>query len=215
MIDLATFRQALHEAPIVPVLTVTEVAHAEPLALTLLKGGLSSAEVTLRTPVALEVIEKMKKVAPELIVGAGTICSEGDVDAALKVGADFLVSPGGSPELLKALVQHDGLVLPGVATATEAMTRFEEGFGVLKFFPAEAAGGLPFLSSLAGPLPHIDFMPTGGIKPHNVQSYLNLPNVIAAGGTWIASPAEMATGKWDEIETRVREAVRLGRRDTA
>lgn len=215
MIDLAAFRQALHGAPIVPVLTVKAVEHAAPLAEALWRGGLRSAEVTLRTPVALDVIKAMKAAVPDLIVGAGTICSEGDVDAALKAGADFLVSPGAGPELLKALVQHNGVVLPGVATASEAMARFEEGFGVLKFFPAEAAGGAPFLKSLAGPLPHIDFMPTGGVKPHNAGDYLALPNVIAAGGTWLASADEMAAGAWDKIEAKVREAAKLGAGDSA
>ncbi len=210
MINLATFREALHGAPIVPVLTVKEVAHAAPLAAALKSGGLKSAEVTLRTPVALEVISEMKQAEPDLLVGAGTICSEGDVDAALKAGADFLVSPGAGPDLLKALAYHDGVILPGVSTASEAMARFEAGYGVMKFFPAEACGGANFLKSLAGPLPYIDFMPTGGIKPGNVKDYLSLPNVIAAGGSWIATPAEMAAGDWVEIEAKVRAAVELG-----
>lgn len=213
MINLATLRQALHGAPIVPVLTVTQVEHAAPLANALLSGGLKSAEVTLRTPVALEVISVMKDAAPDLIVGAGTICSEGDVDAALKAGADFLVSPGAGPELLKALAYHDGVILPGVSTASEAMARFEQGYGVQKFFPAEASGGANFLKALAGPLPHIDFMPTGGVKPHNARDYLDLPNVIAAGGTWIATVAEMEAGDWAGIEAKVREAAALGKGD--
>ncbi len=192
MISMATFRNALGGAPIVPVLTVEAVAHAAPLAAALKAGGLSSAEVTLRTGAALEVISEMKRAEPSLLIGAGTILSEGDVDAALKAGADFLVTPGAGPDLLSALSEHDGVILPGVSTASEAMARFEAGFGVLKFFPAEAAGGVDFLKSLAGPLPHIDFMPTGGVKPHNAGDYLRLPNVIAAGGTWIASPADMA-----------------------
>ena len=211
MINLATFREALHDAPIVPVLTVNAVEHAAPLAAAVIAGGLRSAEVTLRTPAALDVITAMKDAEPDLIVGAGTICTEGDVDQALKAGADFLVSPGTSPDLLKALAYHDGVILPGVATASEAMTRFEEGYGVLKFFPAEASGGANFLKSLAGPLPHIDFMPTGGVKPHNAHDYLSLPNVIAAGGTWIASPAEMEAGDWQGIEAKVREAAALGK----
>ncbi len=211
MINLATLREALHGAPIVPVLTVPAVEYAAPLAATLMKGGLRSAEVTLRTPVALKVIEEMKQAEPDLIVGAGTICSEGDVDAALKAGADFLVSPGAGPELLKALAYHDGVILPGVATASEAMARFEEGYGVQKFFPAEVSGGANFLKSLAGPLPHIDFMPTGGVKPHNAMDYLSLPNVIAAGGTWIVSPQELEAGDWSGIEARVREAAELGK----
>lgn len=211
MINLADFREAIHDAPIVPVLTVPSEAHAEPLAKALMAGGLRSAEVTLRTPAGLAVISAMKHAEPDLVVGAGTICSEGDVDAALKAGADFLVSPGAGPELMAALAYHDGVILPGASTASEAMTRFEQGYGVQKFFPAEAAGGVNFLKALAGPLPHIDFMPTGGVKPHNVQDYLSLPNVIAAGGTWIATPEEMEAGDWSGIESKVREAAELGK----
>ncbi|MEL6758674.1 MAG: keto-deoxy-phosphogluconate aldolase, partial [Pseudomonadota bacterium] len=157
MINMAMFREALHGAPIVPVLTVTAVEHAAPLASALISGGLRSAEVTLRTPVALEVIAEMKSAEPNLVVGAGTIISEGDVDAALKAGADFLVSPGAGPDLLKALAYHDGVILPGVSTASEAMSRFEEGYGVLKFFPAEAAGGANFIKSICGNGPASDF----------------------------------------------------------
>ncbi|MEM8617070.1 MAG: bifunctional 4-hydroxy-2-oxoglutarate aldolase/2-dehydro-3-deoxy-phosphogluconate aldolase [Pseudomonadota bacterium] len=211
MIKLAEFRNAMAGAPIVPVLTVTDVAHAAPLAKALKAGGLGSAEITLRHKAGLAVITEMKQAEPSLVVGAGTVLTEGDVDAALKAGSDFIVTPGASPDLLKALAYHDGVILPGVSSASEAMTRFEEGYGVQKFFPAEAAGGAPFLKALGGPLPHIDFMPTGGVKPHNVKDYLSLPNVIAAGGTWIASPAEMEAGQWDLIETRVRDAVELGK----
>lgn len=211
MITMAAFRNGMADAPIVPVLTVEDVAHAAPLAAALKAGGLGSAEVTLRTAAGLDVITEMKAAEPSLLVGAGTILTEGDVDAALKAGADFLVTPGASAELLKALAYHDGVILPGVATTSEAMSRFEEGYGVLKFFPAEAAGGVNFLKALGGPLPHIDFMPTGGLKPHNVRDYLGLPNVIAAGGTWIASPADMAAGDWAGIEARAREAAELSK----
>ncbi len=211
MISLATFRNAIADAPIVPVITIADISHAAPLAAALKAGGLSSAEITLRTPVGLEAITEMKRAEPSLVVGAGTVLSEGDVDAALKAGSDFLVTPGAGPELLKALAEHDGVILTGVATASEALERFEMGYGVMKFFPAEAAGGANYLKSLAGPMPHIDFMPTGGVKPHNAKDYLSLPNVIAAGGTWIASPQEMADGKWDLIEARAKEAAEIGR----
>lgn len=211
MIDFATFRNALANAPIVPVLTVEAVEYAAPLAAALKAGGLASAEITMRSAVALEVIDEMKRAEPSLLVGAGTVLTEGDVDAALKAGSDFLVTPGTSPDLRKALAYHNGVVIPGISTASEAMARFEEGFGVLKFFPAEATGGANFLKSLSGPLPHIDFMPTGGLKPHNVGDYLALPNVIAAGGTWIASSADMAAGDWAGIETRAREAANIGK----
>ncbi|MEM9226190.1 MAG: bifunctional 4-hydroxy-2-oxoglutarate aldolase/2-dehydro-3-deoxy-phosphogluconate aldolase [Pseudomonadota bacterium] len=209
MITMTTFRNATASAPIVPVITIEDVAHAGPLAAALKAGGLCSAEITLRTPAGLEAISQMKKAEPSLLVGAGTVLSEGDVDAAVKAGADFLVTPGAGPELLEALGQLDGVILPGVSTASEAMTRFEQGYGVLKFFPAEAAGGAPFLKSLAGPLPHIDFMPTGGVKPDNAGAYLSLPNVIAAGGSWIASTADMAAGDWAGIEAKARAASQL------
>jgi 2-dehydro-3-deoxyphosphogluconate aldolase/(4S)-4-hydroxy-2-oxoglutarate aldolase len=153
----------------------------------------------------------MGEAEKDLLIGAGTIISEGDVDAALKAGSDFLVTPGTSPLLLDALASHDGIILPGVASASEAMARFDEGYGVLKFFPAEAAGGAKFLKSLAGPLPHIDFMPTGGITPQNAGEYLSLPNVIAVGGSWIATKDEMARGDWAAITEKARDAVKIGR----
>ena len=211
MKTMTQFRAAIEKAPIVPVLTVYEADHAEPLAEALVRGGLSSVEITLRTPAALEVIRRMGAVSDELIVGAGTIISEGDVDAALKAGSDFLVTPGMSPLLLDALSSHGGIILPGIATASEAMARFDEGFGVMKFFPAEAAGGAKFLKSLAGPLPHMDFMPTGGITPQNAADYLSLPNVIAVGGSWIATREEMAAGDWDAVAQKAADAVRIGR----
>lgn len=212
MKTMTAFRAAIDKAPIVPVLTVHEADHAEPLAEALLRGGLSSVEITLRTPAALEVIHRMSHVDDRLLVGAGTIISEGDVDASLKAGADFLVTPGASPLLLDALSNHDGVILPGVSTASEAMARFDEGYGVLKFFPAEAAGGAKFLKALSAPLPHIDFMPTGGVTPENAAEYLSLPNVVAVGGSWIATADEMASGDWQAISDKAAAAVKLGRR---
>ncbi|GGB66733.1 bifunctional 4-hydroxy-2-oxoglutarate aldolase/2-dehydro-3-deoxy-phosphogluconate aldolase [Henriciella pelagia] len=211
MKTMTAFRAAIEAAPIVPVLTVYDADHAEPLAEALIKGGMTSVEITLRTPAALDVIRRMGEAEKDLLIGAGTIISEGDVDAALKAGSDFLVTPGTSPLLLDALASHDGIILPGVASASEAMARFDEGYGVLKFFPAEAAGGAKFLKSLAGPLPHIDFMPTGGITPQNAGEYLSLPNVIAVGGSWIATKDEMARGDWAAITEKAREAVKIGR----
>ena len=223
---MTAFRAAIEKAPIVPVLTVYEADHAEPLAEALAKGGLTAVEVTLRTPAALDVIRIMGEAQPDLLVGAGTIISEGDVDAALKAGStspsemivpalkagsDFLVTPGTSPLLLDALGNHDGVILPGVSTTSEAMARFDEGYGVMKFFPAEAAGGANFLKSLSGPLPHMDFMPTGGITPRNAGDYLSLPNVIAVGGSWLATKDEMAKGDWAAIVEKAKDAVRIGR----
>lgn len=211
MKTMTDFRSAIDAAPIVPVLTVHDAAHAAPLAEALMKGGLRAVEVTLRTPAALDVLRIMGEAQEGLLVGAGTIISEGDVDAALKAGSDFLVTPGTSPQLLDALSSHDGVILPGVATVSEAMARFDEGYGVMKFFPAEVAGGASFLKALTGPLPHMDFMPTGGITPQNAADYLSLPNVIAVGGSWLATKDEMARGDWQAITDKAKAAVKIGR----
>ncbi len=212
MKTIEALRAALRRAPVVPVLTVEDAGAAEPLAKALQAGGLTAIEVTLRTPQALEALTLMKRAAPDLHVGAGTILSEGDVNAALKAGADFLVTPGAAPSLIPALLECDAPVLPGVATASEAMARFDEGFALLKFFPAAAAGGPAYLKSLAGPLSHLDFMPTGGISLSNAQDYLSLPTVPAVGGSWIATSGDIAAGDWPGVEAKAREAAALGQR---
>ncbi|MFN4184085.1 MAG: bifunctional 4-hydroxy-2-oxoglutarate aldolase/2-dehydro-3-deoxy-phosphogluconate aldolase [Hyphomonas sp.] len=190
---------AAKRAPVVPVLVVESAASAAPLAKALEEAGVTIAEVTLRTADGLKVIEAMRKAAPGLIVGAGTVLSGRDVEAALNAGAEFLVSPGMSPGLRAALGGREHLMIPGVATASEAMTRMEEGFPRLKLFPASIAGGVPALKALAGPLPHLKFMPTGGITEDEVAAYLAQPNVFAVGGSWIASQADIAAGNWAKI----------------
>jgi len=209
---LATLQKAADRAPVVPVLVVGSVDHAAPLAKALLDGGLTIAEVTLRTPVGVRVIEAMKKAAPELLVGAGTVLNGADVSSSLDAGADFLVSPGMSPGLLEALGPGRGLMIPGVATASEAMSRYEEGFELLKLFPANIAGGIPALKALGAPLPHLKFMPTGGVSAENAGDYLALPNVFAVGGSWIATRDDAEAGRWDAIAAKAREALRsIGR----
>ncbi|WP_300379070.1 bifunctional 4-hydroxy-2-oxoglutarate aldolase/2-dehydro-3-deoxy-phosphogluconate aldolase [Henriciella sp.] len=212
MKSTTALRIAIDKAPIVPVLTVHDVTHAAPLAEALVSGGLTTAEITLRTPAALEVISAFRKHAPDLIVGAGTIVSAGDVNSALDAGAEFLISPGSSPALIEALSEHDGAILPGVATASEAMSRFDEGYGTLKFFPAEVSGGAKFLKSVAAPLPHIDFIPTGGITPGNMRDYLSLPNVIAVGGSWIVTQEDLSNGDWAAIADKARHAASIARK---
>ena len=195
---------AARQAPVVPVLVVDSAASAGPLAKALEDAGVTIAEVTLRTADGLKVIEAMRKAAPGLIVGAGTVLSGRDVDAALDAGAEFLVSPGMSPGLRAALGGREHLMIPGVATASEAMARAEEGFQRLKLFPAAVAGGVPALKSLAGPLPHLRFMPTGGISESEVPAYLGQPNVFAVGGSWIASQSDIAAGNWARITETAR-----------
>ena len=206
---MASFASLLRAAPLIPVLTISDVSTAESLALALQAGGLRNLEVTLRTPVALEAIALMKAAAPDLMIGAGTVLSEGDVEACLKVGADFIVTPGSSPALRAALLNVDAHVMVGVSTATEIMSRLEEGFGVLKFFPAEQSGGTAALKSFGGPLPDARFCPTGGVTVDKIDSYLALPNVVAVGGTWIATPDMILSRDFAAIETNARIAAQF------
>jgi len=199
-VNLLKFDAAALEAPVVPVIVLDSARQAAPLARTLVKAGITLAEVTLRTPAGLEAIAVMRAEAPQLLVGAGTVLTGQDADAALKAGAQFLVSPGMSPGLRDALRGREHVMIPGIATASEAMARHEEGFARLKLFPAVVAGGVPALKAFAGPLPHLRFMPTGGIIEAEVKTYLSLPNVFAIGGSWIASPGDITAGNWSRIE---------------
>ena len=203
-------REICELAPIVPVLVVHDVAHARPLAEALVAGGLPALEVTLRTPAALDVIAEMAEVKGG-VVGAGTLLTPADVKAAKQAGAQFGVSPGATDILLDA-AEAEGLpMLAGAATASEAMALLERGYSMLKFFPAEASGGAPALKSLASPLPQISFCPTGGVSPSNAASYLSLPNVVCAGGSWVAPTDLVEAGDWAGIEALAREASKLAR----
>ena len=197
-------------APIVPVLVVEDVAHAEPLARALVAGGLPALEVTLRTPAALDVIAAMARVEGG-VVGAGTLITPEDVRAAKAAGAQFGVSPGATDALLDACEAHGLPLLPGAASASEAMRLYARGYRVQKFFPAEAAGGAPFLKALASPLPQIVFCPTGGVNPENAATYLGLPNVLCAGGSWVAPKDMVRAGNWAGIEALARDAAALPR----
>lgn len=197
-------------APVIPVLVVADAATARPLAEALVRGGLTALEVTLRTPAALEAIRAMAGVSGAA-VGAGTLLTPEDVRAAKAAGAVFGVSPGATDRLLEA-AEAEGLpLLPGVATASEAMRLMERGFGLAKFFPAGPAGGPRALAALAGPLPQLGFCPTGGIGPENAAEYLRLPNVRCVGGSWVAPAARVAAGDWDGIAGLAAEAAALPR----
>ena len=197
-------------APIIPVLVVHDVAHAIPLAEALVRGGLPVLEVTLRTPAALDVIAAMATVKGGY-VGAGTLITPADVAAAKAAGATFGVSPGATDTLLDACEAADLPILPGAASASEAMGLLERGYDMLKFFPAEAVGGVDAIKGIGGPLPQISFCPTGGINPTNAAKYLALSNVVCAGGSWVAPNNLVNAGKWDEIEELARQASCLSR----
>ncbi|MDE9448880.1 bifunctional 4-hydroxy-2-oxoglutarate aldolase/2-dehydro-3-deoxy-phosphogluconate aldolase [Aliiroseovarius sp. Z3] len=195
-------------APVVPVLVVDQVSHAAPLAQALVAGGLPALEVTLRTDAALEVIAEMARVEGGA-VGAGTLLTSQDVENAKKAGATFGVSPGATDRLLDACEANDLPLLPGASSASEAMRLLELGYTVQKFFPAEAAGGAPFLKSLASPLPQIRFCPTGGVSLKNAMDYLSLPNTLCVGGSWVAPGDLVTSGDWAGITKLAKEAAQL------
>jgi len=203
-------REICELAPIIPVLVVNDASHARNLAEALVAGGLPVLEVTLRTPAALEVIAEMAKVKGG-VVGAGTLITPADVKAAVAAGAKFGVSPGATDSLIAACEAEGLPLLAGAATATEAMKMLERGYDMLKFFPAETSGGAPALKAIGGPLPQISFCPTGGVSTSNANSYLSLPNVVCAGGSWVAPADLVAKGDWAGIEALARAASQLGR----
>ncbi|MEZ5686791.1 MAG: bifunctional 4-hydroxy-2-oxoglutarate aldolase/2-dehydro-3-deoxy-phosphogluconate aldolase [Paracoccaceae bacterium] len=206
----AATRAICARAPIVPVIVIDEAAHAAPLARALVAGGLPALEVTLRTPAALEAIRAMADVEGG-VVGAGTLRTPADVKAAKAAGAQFGVSPGLTERLMRA-AEDEGLpLLPGAVTASEVMAALEWGYDMLKFFPAATSGGAAAIKALGGPLPQASFCPTGGISLKNASDYLSLPNVLCAGGSWVAPPERMAAGDWAGIEALAREAAALPR----
>ena len=189
----------LKRAPVIPVLTVHGPDDAVPLAQALVEGGLPVLEVTLRTEGALKAIEAIAHAVPDAIVGAGTVLSASQVEEARSAGSRFLVSPGSTIKLAEAAAHAGVPLLPGVATASEAMAMAELGFHILKFFPAEPAGGVAYLKSLSAPLPHLVFCPTGGIDEAKAKSYLALPNVVCVGGSWITPADAVKAGDWKRI----------------
>jgi len=201
----------LRRTPVVPVLTIERISDAVPLARALVAGKLPVLEVTLRTPVALEAARAIAAEVPEAMVGIGTVTEIPDIRQALAAGAKFLVSPGTPPPLAAALAQVPVPVLPGCATVSEAMALAAHGFPVVKFFPAEAAGGIAFLKAIAAPLPDLKFCPTGGIDQRNAQNYLALPNVVAVGGSWPAPKDAIEAGDFARITKLSQEAAALQR----
>ncbi|GAA4919994.1 2-dehydro-3-deoxyphosphogluconate aldolase/(4S)-4-hydroxy-2-oxoglutarate aldolase [Nonomuraea thailandensis] len=196
-------------APVIPVVVIEDAGTAVPMARALVAGGLPVIEVTLRTPAAREAIARIAEEVPEATVGAGTIRSTEDIAASVSAGAKFLVSPGTTLSLVEALDSSGVPYLPGAATVSEVMALVERGIKELKFFPAEAAGGIPYLKSLSGPLPDVRFCPTGGIKPETARDYLALPNVGCVGGSWLTPADALAAGDWARVEKLAAEAAAL------
>lgn len=203
-------RKVCDLAPVIPVLVIEDAATAADLARALVAGGLPALEVTLRTPAALEAIHEMAKVEGG-VVGAGTLLTPGDVHRAVEAGALFGVSPGATDRLLDAAEEAGLPLLPGAATATEAMRLLERGYTVQKFFPAEAAGGAKALAAIGAPIPQVSFCPTGGVSLANASDYLGLRNVLCVGGSWVAPKDAVAACDWERIEALAREASALAR----
>lgn len=199
----------LRKVCVVPVLTIDRVEQAVPLARALVDGGLHVLEITLRTGVALQAIGEMVRSVPGALVGAGTVLTPEQGAAAMAHGARFLVSPGMTPRLIEAATAWPVPFLPGVATASEAMALCDMGYRVLKFFPAEPAGGAAALKALGAPLPGVAFCPTGGIDAVKAAAYLALPNVAAVGGSWVAPAQAVANGDWAAITALAGAASRM------
>lgn len=197
---------ALNLCKIVPVVVINHIEQAIPLAQALHRGGMTVVEVTLRTPVAFEAIRLMRQTCPELVIGAGTILNTQNLNDARDAGAHFGVSPGTSDTLRQAIIESGWDFIPGCATPSEAMTLAQAGFDIVKLFPAEVVGGLNMLKSLAAPLPHIRFMPTGGVRLEKVAEYIAQPNVVALGGTWIAPINLLDQQDYSRIEALAKEA---------
>ena len=195
--------------PVVPVLIVEDAASAVPLARALVKGGLKAIEITMRTEAALDAVTRVAQEVEGAVAGAGTILNPAHFQAAVAAGAQFIVSPGTTQELLDEAAKSEIPLLPGAATASEVMALRQEGYSVLKFFPAEQAGGASYLKSLSSPLAGTMFCPTGGISLKNARDYLSLPNVICVGGSWVAPKELVAAGDWDGITRLAEEAAAL------
>ncbi len=210
--DKLTALQVMQDAPVIPVIVLNDLQHAVPLARALVAGGIRMLEVTLRTPQALACLEAIAREVPEAVAGAGTVRSAADVQASLRAGARFAVSPGYTQSLGRACRDAGLPLLPGVATGSEIMLAQEDGYTELKFFPAMQAGGPAMLKAWGGPFTDVRFCPTGGVSLANAPEFLALPNVACVGGSWLVPADALAARDWARITTLAREASTLQRR---
>lgn len=202
----AEIERILRLSPVMPVVVIEQADVAADLARAFVRGGIRVVEVTLRTPAALAAIEAIAHAVPEIAVGAGTVLSSDDLGAAARAGATFAISPGATPALLSAASSAPIPYLPAVATASELMQGLAFGHHCFKFFPAGPAGGTAMLKAFAGPFPQARFCPTGGITQESLKSYLDLPNVLCAGGTWLSPADALAARDWKRIEALAARA---------
>lgn len=207
---MADIRSILALGPVMPVIVIDDAADAVPLAEALLEGGLQTIEITLRTDAALDAMAEIAHHCPDMVIGAGTVLEKEHARMAKQAGAVFAVSPGATPALIEGCADVGLDLLPGAASASEAMALYEQGFDALKFFPAVPAGGASFLKSLASPLPQITFCPTGGITQQTAPDFLALDNVGCVGGSWLATRVDIANKDFKTITERAKMAASLG-----
>ncbi len=209
--EVSSVVRLLQDVKIIPVLAIESVRDGIKICELLDKCGLKAAEITFRTAAAEEIIREASKQFPEMLIGAGTVLTVEDLHSAFEAGAKFAVAPGFNPTVVKTAVKSGYAFFPGISCPSHVEQAYELGVKVMKFFPAEAAGGVPMLKSIIAPYRHlgIQFMPTGGLKPANIMNYLEIPEVIGAGGTWLATTAEMNNGEWDVIAEKINAAVRM------
>jgi len=199
----------IHALGVVPVIELEDVQGAEPLLDALCGAGLPAAEITLRTPAGLEALNLLSRLHPDAFLGAGTVLTVSDARRAIDAGARFLVSPTTDPAVIKFCIEADVLMMPGACTPTEVQAAIQAGAPLVKFFPAEAIGGLRFLKALTGPFPDVAFVPTGGINTSNLADYLRLRQVAACGGSWMVAPELVRERRFDRIASLTREANRI------
>ncbi|OCH17090.1 bifunctional 4-hydroxy-2-oxoglutarate aldolase/2-dehydro-3-deoxy-phosphogluconate aldolase [Aliivibrio logei] len=200
---MKTIEQRLKEIKIVPVIAINSAEQALPLAKVLMENGLPCAEVTFRTEAAVESIRLMREAYPDMLIGAGTVLTAAQVDQAIEAGVDFVVSPGFNPTTVKYCQQRNMPIIPGVNNPSLVEQAMGMGLKTLKFFPAEPSGGIPMLKALTAVYP-VNFMPTGGVSPSNVNDYLDIKSVVACGGTWMVPTDLMDKGDWDSIAELIK-----------
>ena len=208
---MKTIEERFHELGVVPVVVLEDEKAAVSLAKALVQGGLSCAEVTFRTEAAAESIRLMSEAYPDMLVGAGTVLTTEQVDLAVKSGAKFIVSPGFDPEVVDYCLEKNIPVLPGCITPSEVAQAVKRGLKVVKFFPAEQAGGIAMIKAMAAPYYNVKFMPTGGISPKNLKDYLSCDKILCCGGSWMVKGDMIKNGEFDKIQMLVKEAKELAR----
>jgi 2-dehydro-3-deoxyphosphogluconate aldolase/(4S)-4-hydroxy-2-oxoglutarate aldolase len=201
--------KTLGELGLIPVVRIEHPKDAIDLGKALLDGGLPCAEITFRTESAAKAIEIIARTLPDIILGAGTVLTSGDAEIAVRAGAQFIVAPGFNPKVVDWCLQHDVTVIPGVATPTEIEMALDKGLIILKYFPAQAMGGIEMLQAIAAPYQQVLFVPTGGINSHNLKDYLKLPMVFACGGSWFVKSNLISAGEFSEISRLTKEAVSI------